>query len=1046
MIEIMKASAGSGKTYNLAKKYIRILLESDNRTEYRNILAVTFTNKATDEMKSRIIKELDVLARDPSESPYYDEFVQLPKMHGKGLQAKSNEILCNILHDYSAFSVSTIDKFFQRTLKAFSKEIGQFASYQVELDKDSLVTESVDRILDSLTEKDTKMLKWLTDDVHEQLLSNGQFSLDQGLYNTAKSIKTDSYRDLVERYGIDEKKVFSKENLENIRIKCQELVKRYKSRLSDAANKVLEVMKSAGVDPSQSNRQFLCVVENYSDPDMRDPISMPTPSFLTKAADCDQWFTKASAPSFLPLLAGKLDGPLTEFCKLFEEEFNFYNTAILIKDQIYELGIVRELNEQFAALMKEKNVLSIDDSNHILKNIIDGSDTPFIYEKIGVRFEHFLLDEFQDTSNVQWANFQPLLADSNASGNYNMVVGDVKQSIYRWRGSDWNLLKKEIVKQFPEHIDNPLASNFRSLRNIVEFNNGFYPFAAQMLDAANKPGSSVISDIYSDVRQNVSAKDPALGNVDIIFADKDIQEASILSEIAKVKDAGGKYGDIAIIVRTNGVGSGVATLLIDNKIPVVSDDSLDVKSSVTVRRLASLLSYANNPKDTLNAALAAGLGIETPANYHSLIDLCEELLRGLKSYDSELFKGDVTYIQSFMDDLQDWVSINGNSLADFLKYWDGANPKISSPEGLDAVRIITIHKAKGLAFPYVIFPYAQKVETFPKSSYMRPIYNWCYPRTEGTEMDFAKGIYRVELTSNQSYTLFNEDYEREQEMQFIDSLNTFYVATTRAEKGMSIIALTPSKKCVEACKNNDVTIFDFKDISEILYWYSVRKGLDLRFEHSKVSDRNGSTETFKLGSRYDFTHLSRVTNDGFVALEADYPSIPLNTGKERLSFNKDSVDFFSDGEAGVEASTRIRGIVLHNILSKVIVPDDLDGAIEAAFLKGEINEDEKARIKVLLAKGIEDAKARGWFPDDPSYVRNEASLLDTDGQVYRPDRVIFSDNGVIIVDYKFAEQKESYLRQIGRYAAIYRRMGYYNVSATLWYVDSGEVVNSSELF
>lgn len=1046
MIEIMKASAGSGKTYNLAKKYIGILLESDNRTEYRNILAVTFTNKATDEMKSRIIKELDVLAMDPSKSPYYNEFIQLPKMQEGGLQAKSNEILCNILHDYSAFSISTIDKFFQRTLKAFSKEIGQFASYQVELDKDSLVTESVDRILDSLTEKDTKMLKWLTDDVHEQLLSKGQFSLDQGLYNTAKSIKTDSYRDLVERYGIDEKKVFSKENLENIRIQCFELIKRYKSRLADAANKVLEVMKSSGVDPFQSNRQFLCVLEDYTDPSMADPISMPKNSFLSRAADSNLWFTKAFAPSFLPLLAGKMDGPLNDFCKLFEDEYNVYNTAVLIKDQIYDLGIVRELNEQFTALMKEKNVLSIDDSNHILKNIIDGSDTPFIYEKIGVRFEHFLLDEFQDTSNVQWANFQPLLADSNASGNYNMVVGDVKQSIYRWRGSDWNLLNKEIVKQFPDHIENPLLSNFRSLRNIVEFNNGFYPFAAKMLDTVHKSGSSVISDIYSDVRQTVSVEDQALGNLDIIFADKNLQENCILSEISKVKDAGGRYGDIAIIVRTNGVGSDVAALLIDNKIPVVSDDSLDVKSSVTVRRLASLLSYANNPKDKLNAALAADLGIEAHANYHSLADLCEDLLRGLKSYDPELFKGDVTYIQSFMDDLQDWVSINGNSLTDFLKYWDEANPKISSPEGLDSVRIITIHKAKGLAFPYVIFPYAQKVETFPKSSAIRPIYNWCYPRTEGTEMEFAKGIYRVELTTNQPNTLFSEDYEREQEMQFIDSLNTFYVATTRAEKGMSIIAITPSKKCIEACKNNEMTTFDFKDISEILYWYSIRKGLDLRFEHSKVSSENGSTETFTMGERYDFTRLSRATNDRFVALEADYPSTPLNTGKERLSFNKDSVDFFSDGEVGVEASTRVRGTVLHNILSKVIVPDDLDGAIESAFLKGEINEDDKVKIKVLLAKGIDEAKARGWFPDDPSLVRNEASLLDTDGQVYRPDRVIFSDSGVTIVDYKFAEQKESYLRQIGRYAAIYRRMGYNNVSATLWYVDAGEVVNSSELF
>lgn len=1046
MIEIMRASAGSGKTFNLAKKYIKILLESDDPTKYRHILAVTFTNKATDEMKSRIIKELDILARDPSESHYYEEFRQLPKMEGNGLKDKSNEILCNILHDYSAFSVSTIDKFFQRTLKAFSKEIGQFASYQVELDKDSLVTESVDRILDSLTEKDTKMLKWLTDDVHEQLLSRGQFSLDQGLYNTAKSIKTDAYRDLIEKYGINEQETFSKENLDNVRVKCIDLIKKYKITLSDAAIKALDVMKEAGVDPSQSNRQFLCALVNYSDPDMKDPIPMPSASFLSRAADCDQWFTKSSAPSLLPLLAGKLDGPLNDFCKLFDMEFNAYNTARVIKDQIYELGIVRELNEQFEALMKEKNVLSIDDSNHILKNIIDGSDSPFIYEKIGVRFENFLLDEFQDTSNVQWANFQPLLADSNASNNYNMVVGDVKQSIYRWRGSDWNLLNKDIVEQFPKHIDSPLVSNYRSLKNIVDFNNDFYPFAAQMLDEANRHGSSVISDIYSDVKQEVAVKDPAAGSVNVIFTDKDILGAQIISEISKVLDAGGRYGDIAVIVRTNGSGSDVASLLIKEGIPVVSDDSLDVKASVTVRRLTSLMSYANNPKDTLNAALAADLEIKSPENYHSLVDLCEELLRGLESKDPKLFKGDVTYIQSFMDDLQDWVSINGNSLADFLKYWDEANPKISSPEGLNAVRIITIHKAKGLSFPYVIFPYAHKVETFPKSSYMRPIYNWCFPNTEGTEMNFAKGVYRVELTSDQQHTLFSKDYEREQEMQFIDALNTFYVATTRAENGMSIISAAPSKKCVEACKNSSISSFDFKNISEILYWYSIRKGLDIHLERTITSNDEGDSEFFSIGPVYDFKQLKRKSADELAVLDAEYPSIPLNPGKERLSFNKDSVDFFSDGEIGLEASSRVRGIVLHNILSHIMVPEDLGPAVESAFESGEINADEKSQVYAMLKKGIANASARGWFPQDPSKVRNEASLLDTDGQVYRPDRVIFSDNGVIIVDYKFAEKKDSYLRQIGRYAAIYHRMGYQNVSAFLWYVDTGEVVDSSELF
>ena len=1016
MIKIMKASAGSGKTYNLAREYIRLLLAKKDPQAYRHILAVTFTNKATDEMKRRILDELFTLSTEPAKSPYFEDL--LPEFKtAEALQKRASSQLGGILHDYSSFAVSTIDKFFQQTLRAFSREIGQFASYQVELDKAALVEESVDRILDGLTEDDRGLLGWLTENVKTGLENGSRFNLEPPLKEMAVNLKSTDHAEAVRRYGIDEDAAYAKDHLKEIQKGCAALCEAYVKDVRVAAQAVLDVLERHGVDPADSNRGFLKALYGFRDLGPRDTAWMPTPSFLEKAADPTKWFAKTK-DRFRVELEGSLEGPLNAFCALFGDRFRQYRTAGLIGGQAYTLGIAAELRKAFDEVQKEKNVLSIDDSNTILKGIIDGSDAPFVYEKLGVRFEDFLLDEFQDTSTIQWENFRPLLCNSDAGGFDNLVVGDVKQSIYRWRGSDWRLLDSGVRKDFrlgPE-AEQVLDGNYRTCRAIVQFNNAFFPYAAEQLDGLL--GGDDISRIYHDVEQQICFKDPAEGSVDIRFVeDYDAEMDEIVASVRSVTEAGGEYGDVAILVRGNQEGAEIAARLVSERIPVVSDDSLFVKSSVTVRRLVSQLSLVDAPDSEGRASvagfLARSMDIRIPDHFHSLTDLAESLLRDLREADPDTFEAEVPYIQSFMDYLLDWSAARGNDLSAFLREWADADPKIASPETGSAVRVMTVHKSKGLEFPYVIFPFAEKVTLYKGSSY------WCRPDVDGTPLEaFADGVYHVELSGSSENTLFAEDYHRERKLQFIDNINVFYVALTRAKYGLKVIAKTPPGKVLDAVRNGQDA--DWKNLSQVLYGFV-------------------GTLDYHAGKLYNFGSLKREAGPA-APLPTGYPSFAAGD-RGRLKFSRDAADYFGpDGLVGPDASNRLRGLVLHDILASVTVPGDLPRAVDRAVASGELPQADRGRTLAFLEAEIASVAVRGWFADSGTEVLNEAPLLGVDGAEVRPDRVVLRPDGsAAVVDYKFGQPDKKYLDQVRGYMDLYRALGHSPVTGTLWYIrENGE--------
>lgn len=1081
-MELMKASAGSGKTFNLARKYITLLFKKQDRYAYRHILAVTFTNKATDEMKSRIMKELFILAVDPRKSGYLkyfipsmfpedetaaidpDDFItELPGRPGlpvtlESVSESAMDMLCNILHDYSAFSVSTIDKFFQQTLRAFSREIGQFASYQVELDKNSLVEESVDRVLDSLDESDSEMLRWLTDSVMEQIEKVGKYSLESSLVSIASRLKSDEHRALVEKYGIDEEKMYSKSKLSEIRKACRKTISGFEEDVKSAAGRILSLMTGAGVRPEDFSYSFPKVLYSYASPEKGKELASLSATFVSRAADPDRWFAKAKSKTMLPLVHPLLDSPFEDFCALFGDRYSIYRTAGILQSQLYGLGVTADLYREFNALMKEKNVLSIDDSNTILKDIIDGSDAPFIYEKTGVKYENFLLDEFQDTSRIQWDNFRPLLHNSEAQGFDNLLVGDVKQSIYRWRGSDWNLLDTEVSAEFPGAVGRSLDTNYRSCRKIVHFNNSFFPYAADVLDRQyGDTGGRGISDIYSDVRQKLPAKSKGEGEIRIMFCPREAEAAKVLSAVRMLQQRGVPYSDITVLVRNNVSGGEIASYLIDNDIPVLTDDSLKVKSSMTVRRLFSLLSLADNPSDKINGYLAGSLDISVPDGCHSLVDLCEALLRGLREADEALFDSEVIYIQSFMDSLQDYVSINGNGLHDFIVHWGESDPSISSPASGNSLRVMTIHKSKGLDFKYVIFPYVETVNLF------RPGRHWCRPDLEGTSLDVASdGLYDVDLSAKSAQTLFAEDLRNETRMQYVDNINAVYVAFTRAVKGMYLISKLPPQTVLEGAESGGCG--PFSDFSQILYCFA-RNASGLvpelqdegcpHFSYSVEEDGTISFATEAHGTGDDSASAEKDSS-GPLAVSSSYPSWPLNPddpmAQGRLKFKADALDFFSkDGLVGAGASGRLRGIVLHDILSRVEVPSDLEASVEVAVSSGEISAEEGEKAYDLLAGRIASASEYGWFDQDRRYrsVLRETTVIDTDGSLYRPDRVVeMNDGSVMIIDYKFGHRDplsdRKYSRQVARYAGLYRRMGHKDVRTAVWFVPDNEIIYGEE--
>lgn len=970
-VKLIKASAGAGKTHFLTQQYISMLLQGDDvesDRNYKHILAVTFTNKATEEMKSRIIQELDKIASDPDDRD----------------SGKARRRLTALLNDYSCFSISTIDRFFQTVMRSFAREMGQYASYKIELDLEGVVAQAVDRMLDSLeSPENANLLEWLKEYSLRTIEDGGNWNITNPLTEMSKLFFKEDFK--IKMEGLDNI-INDKDAIRDFDRDMSEIIGAFRSDARRIGRETLALMSGAGLSPDAcygKTRGSLMIFKRLAEGD------------LSKEPQDREKFEKALELAGVSGLSEKVD----ELFELYSEDnLVTYRTARVIKSNLYLLGIYSDLYKNLHEYLSENNVVLLSESNELLSRIIDGNDTPFVYEKVGTRYEHIMLDEAQDTSLLQWRNFRPLFKENIANGRDNLIVGDIKQSIYRWRGSDWKLMSNYLFEDLgEENVDGSraLLDNWRSCSNIIEFNNWLFSQVGELVGIQDEVVGKSVGEIYSGCRQKQPGPHSQWksGRVKVGFLEGGQWHSEALehmfNDIGELHSAGYRYSDITVLVRKNREGSEVASYLMDRGMNVITEDSLQLGFSLCVSRLVQVLSYYNNPDEPVNALAVAPFLNELPETCPdgSLYEICESLF-ALPVI--SIGSGDVPFVQAFLDCVLEYQDKFGSSLRNFLSWWDktGSRKSICAPGGQDAVRVMTIHKAKGLGLEAVIIPFLQ--EKFVQTSSWTMPTIWC--RTGGR---FSKlGLVPLKARSELDGTIFREQYREELLYGYVDSINAAYVAFTRPVSQLIVYARTPDKPS------------DFKiDTFGNLLYAALSKKLD-----------NGVYEVGSVGT------FERVEEDSDVLEQDGFDIVPLN-GRLKLALKGD--DFFSGS-----GSARQLGIDMHEILSRVEVADDLEkacGKDRAAFAE--------------LSEHVARVADRHWF--DGTFVsKNETCVIDEDGSVYRPDRILIDRNSgaVQVVDYKFGAEEEKYVRQVGEYCSLLGKAGYSPVKGFIWYVSEDKIV------
>ena len=1102
MIELITASAGSGKTYTLAKKYIGILLEAYQKDhscdahEFEHILAVTFTNKATAEMKDRILQELYILSHDPVLSDYYTDFCS---KYGRDTVSDPDtwkRILHTILHNYSRFSVSTIDTFFQSVLRHFAREIGSFDSYRIELDRDSLVSEAADSLLSNISSTDDPVYRIVGSLIEEKIVDGCKYNPKKELTDIAKELMGGEFLRALEGLGTG-KGSAHEDLLKEIKEGSEQFSNRVSSlekALTEDLNATIEALtvKAKKLDEcfeehkSAVNGRFRLAntIKNYSDDVRKGKLSAAACNHLR---DFDFFSDKVNTTV--------AEAAFEELCPEFLRLHFRKNRIPELMKSIPHLKFAVSVFKAFAEVTDSANVKCLEDTTRILSEIIAGSDAPFIYEKIGTRFDHYLLDEFQDTSHVQWDNFRPLLVDANSKGGRNLVVGDVKQSIYRFRNSDYTILDSSVPTDFDGYVDKiPLNTNYRSGRDIVEFNNDLFAGLAKSVDdkLAEQTGGScnLLKDIYL-LKDAAGAYEepPTVGQVwekkfashvhyeRVCGENKDDLEGIIYPKIvAVVKDLCGRgvrKKDILILVKGKEEGSHIAEDLLREGIGVYSDDSLFISSNAMARRLLAVLRFMDNQKDEISGAIVAELGEdflgEEGTIFHStLVDLCEKVIAKMKALycrtpeGEKEFAGSIPYLSSLVDLAAEYEANYGNSLHSFLEYYDRKDAKIASSASDETVSIMTIHKSKGLAGEFVIVPFINKFMLFD-TQHNRKWSGCDNVPLPAESQDFP---YYASLSKSNPDSAFHEAYVEEYKQRCVDAMNLLYVAFTRAKRGLYVLEgfnesysaellsraatdhLVAKKDGYLVSNDEDRMVYERGDLAATIADY-----------HAPEVEKNPK----KAELLQALNHMDPIPGDYsvFESRAAVRNSIKANEFFDGLS---------QDGEECV-ADSKLRGILQHSILSLVHTVDDVDVAVVDKWQEGvlEVTREEAA---AYLKGRIRSVARYGWFAPEATVIAEEGMLVKTsrlqkngdgsfeapvatrvlpDGEKEyivsrRPDRIVVHPNGEVdIVDYKFTGAAQSnlpkYRQQVAAYCDYYRSLpgcGSKKVTGYIWYVNADE--------
>ena len=1031
-------------------------------------------------MKSRIVEELHNLAVG-KKSEYLKQLISEFRLPEQTIRQQSKSILQSILHNYSSFSISTIDGFFQQTMRAFTREMGITGGYKVEVDNKSFLPEIVDLMLNELDESGNEdLIDWLLDFMKDRIEENKTWKINDEIVKLAYNLFDERFITLSAPV---QDQIKDKEALKRYKQKLYTIIRDFENKLKAIGERAQNIVASCNLmftDFTGGSRSQFLRFDAWAKGEFPDL----TPTFLKFPDDVTCWYAKKTPDSVKNTIEGAysdgLNDCVNEIIALYENSTH-YITAKEILRLFNTLGILNDVNNRLQTYRRDSNMLFLSDTTELLNKIIADSESPFVYEKIGGRLNHFMMDEFQDTSTMQWNNFRPLLQESLAGGNYNLIVGDVKQSIYRWRNSDWRLLEEQIELDFlksniQEHV---LGTNWRSDANIIQFNNQFFKQGARIMQdeftgsdeeiEESAYFSTKIESAYNQVFQEVAPhKLKGEGRVSTHFIDEeevDNWKDEVLTQLPKtleqLQDNNYNLKDIAILVRTKDEAVAISEALLSYKdehpdskysYDFISNEALLLINSACIKAVVALLNYINSPLEKtmrvraiyefyrFTTKLSATEIFDQYIQEHaeefpeqlrekltSIVSLplyeLTEALFGLLQEGS--LPADTVYIQAFLDLINEYSARKTADLDGFLSWWDEVKDKKSlfSPGDQDAIQLMTIHKSKGLQFGAVIVPFANW-EFEPRAN--RNIL-WCKPEVEPfNEIGVVPLMYSNKLNA----TIFKQEYLQEKLYSYIDNLNLLYVAFTRPKHQLIVFAPKPKpNKKNEPDKMTRVNNLLWRIVSQAV---SDEGGVEVSeekmFKQTISSERGAYSFTFgeagTLEKKKDETHL--VERD-----DSKWQSIPF---RNRLKMRLPGIGYFSDD------GTRDFGTLMHEIVSEIRTLSDLENALDIRFQSGELTTIEKQQLHDFLLQSLSLPEVQQWYSGNYQ-VLNEQQVLHPSLSFIRPDRVMIKDDEVVVVDYKFGEAIENkYVRQVQRYVKSIREMGYTNVKGFVFYVKLGEVV------
>ncbi len=1037
---VYRSSAGSGKTYTLVKEYLKIILAEPSK--FRSVLAITFTNKAASEMKERVLRYLKDISNDSENSQeLLNSLVSETDLSREQLIHNSSEALSLILHNYSDFSISTIDSFVHRVIRSFAIDLDLAMNFEVEMDTDELVSKCIDLLLDKAG-TDKELTKVLLDFIKYKSSEDRNLYIEYDLMKFAKHLN----KELVQNYLEDFRKLTPKD-FENVSRKTGDFIRQFKSYISGVATEAFKIISDKGILNTSffHGRQGIGVYfKNLSEGryDKLEPNS-----YVHKTVNENKWISGNPAPDDVISIEEIKEQLVSAYDKIVDRitaDLSRYETYKNLNSNIYQLAVLNQIEKVIDDFKKQNNLLLITEFNKKISEIVFNEPVPFIYERLGERFKHFFIDEFQDTSVLQWMNLLPLLDNSLAEGNFNMVVGDGKQAIYRFRNGDVEQFVRlpeiadntdnAIIKEREESLKRNframnLGKNYRSRQEVVEFNNKLFSYVYDHILTDD------IKAVYENSNQEINDNNSG-GFVSIDFFNKDKETGLLIDDqnlnrtleiIRHQHELGYDYKDIAILCRKKRYGSELAYHLTINDIPVVSSESLLLAYSPSVSFLISCMKLIFDPQDGIlleefrrflsnnnkhkagreEMAVAETVAVEefdfadgkvfSGLTKLPVYDCCEELIRifGLNDESDP-------YIHYFLDTIFDYTSRYNSGITDFLEWWDDnkEKPSLIIPEETDAVRIMTIHKAKGLEFPVVIFPYANE-----ELSYRGNVLWISNNDKEIPELPFLMLNANTSLESTEYNTCFYDEKNKS----LLDLLNLLYVVMTRAVDSLYVLServdIKKSSKGTETPKVQTI-LRDFLIVGGI--WSDEQSTYTFGEEKVKQEDKKAELQgTYKLEQ----------------AVSEDWRTRAMISKRAPEMWDMESPD-----------RNRQWGNLVHAVLAKIRHTGDKESVLNKFYTEGYIDKTEKNNLSMKIDEVLNNQSVKSFF-EDGREIKSEAEILLANGKSYRPDRVVITGKKAVVIDYKTGKSSEYHKTQLRNYASLLKDMGYEVDKKYLIYID-----------